>query len=96
MVNDDITIRITVWVKGYLIRIIINTEINVLIVIYFIIKKLQLTMKPANGSQIITIDQQRKMIKEIIKETSLMIANARIPITLLVIDNWTCYSELIR
>ncbi len=43
-------------------------------------------MKPADGSQIIAIDQQKKMVKEVVKEASLVIMDARISITLLIID----------
>ncbi len=39
MANDGITIRITVRVKGYPIKIIIDTEANVSIVIYPIVKR---------------------------------------------------------
>ncbi len=43
-------------------------------------------MEPADGSQIITVDQQRKIVKEVVKEALLAIADAKMPITLLVID----------
>ena len=86
MANDGITIRITVRVKGYLIKIIIDIGANVFIVIYPIVKRLQLTMESADGSQIIAVDQQRKTVKGVVKEVSLAIADAKVPITLLVID----------
>ena len=43
-------------------------------------------MRPADGSQIIAIDQQRKIVKGIVKEALLAIADAKMPIILLVID----------
>ncbi len=50
MVNDSITTKITVRVKGHPIKTIINTGINVSIVTYPIVKRLQLAMGPADGN----------------------------------------------
>ena len=57
MANDDIAIRMTVRVKGHPIKNIIDTKANISIVTYFIVKRLQLTIKSTDNSQIITIDQ---------------------------------------
>jgi len=43
-------------------------------------------MGPVNSSQIIAVNQQRKMVKGIVKEASLIIVNTKVSITLLVID----------
>ena len=86
MANDGTATRMTIKVKEYPVQIIINTEANISIITYPIIKKLQLAMGLVDSSQIIAIDQQRKMIKGIVKKALLAIADARVPITLLVID----------
>ncbi len=49
--------RTTVRVKEHPIKTIINTGANISIVTYPIVKKLQLAMGLADGSQIIAIDQ---------------------------------------
>ena len=43
-------------------------------------------MRPADGSQIIAINQQRKTVKGIVREALLAIVDAKVPITLLVIN----------
>ncbi len=43
-------------------------------------------MGSADGSQIIAVDQQRKTVKGVVREAPLAITNAKVPITLLVID----------
>ena len=40
----------------------------------------------ADGSQIIAVNQQRKTVKGVVKEALLVIADAKVPIILLVID----------
>ena len=56
MTDNGIMTRITVRVKGHLIKTIIDTGANVFIVIYPIVKRFQLAMGPADGSQIIAVD----------------------------------------
>ena len=86
MANDGITTRMTVRVKGHPIKTIIDTWANISIIIYPIVKRLQLAMRPADGSQIIAVDQQRKTVKGVVREAPLVIADAKVLITLLVID----------
>jgi len=86
MANDGTAIKTTVRMKGHPIKTIINTGINVSIITYPIVKRLQLAIGPADGNQIIAIDQQKKTVKRVIKEAPLAIADAKVPITLLVID----------
>ncbi len=86
MTNDSIVTRMTVRVKEYHIKIIIDTGVNVSIVTYPIVKRLQLAMGLADGSQIIAVDQQRKTVKGVVKEAPLAIANVKVPIILLVIN----------
>ena len=86
MANDSTATRITVRVKGHPIKTIINTGVNVFIVTYPIVKRFQLAIRPADGSQIIAIDQQRKTVKRVIKEVLLAIADVKVPITLLIIN----------
>jgi len=57
MINNSTATRTTVRIKGYPIKTIIDTEANVFIITYSIIKRLQLAIRPANDSQIIVIDQ---------------------------------------
>ena len=54
MANDGTAIKTTVRMKGHPIKIIIDTRA---IITYPIVKRLQLAMGPADGSQIIAIDQ---------------------------------------
>jgi len=86
MANDDTAIRITVRVKGYPIKTIIDTKANVSIITYLIVKRLQLVIGSADGSQIIAVDQQKKTVKGVVKEVPLAIVNVKMSIILLVID----------
>ena len=56
MANDGIATRMTVRVKEYHIKIIIDTGVNVSIVTYPIVKRLQLAMGSADDSQIIAMN----------------------------------------
>jgi len=56
MANDDTATRTTVRVKEYSVKNIIDIEANVFIITYLIIKRFQLTMGPADSSQIIAVD----------------------------------------
>ncbi len=53
--------------KGHPIKTIINIGVNVSIVTYPIVKRFQLAIGPADGSQIIAIDQQRKTVKGVVE-----------------------------
>ena len=86
MANDGTATRTTVRVKGHPIKIIIDTRANISIITYSIVKRLQLAMGLADGSQIIAVDQQRKTIKRVVREAPLAIVDTKIPIMLLVID----------
>ncbi len=63
-----------------------DTEANVSIIILSVIKKLQMIMIISDSSKIIAIDQTKKNVIGIVKDTSLSIQNARVPANLLVID----------
>jgi len=56
MANDGTATRITVRMKGHPIKTIIDIGVNVSIVTYPIVKRLQLAIGLADSSQIITID----------------------------------------
>ena len=57
MADNGIMTKTTVKVKGHPIKTIIDTGVNVSIVTYPIVKRLQLVMKLADGSQIIAVNQ---------------------------------------
>ena len=50
MINDSTTIRMTIRIKGHPVKTIIDTEANIFIVTYPIVKRFQLTMRSADGS----------------------------------------------
>jgi len=80
------TVRTTIRVKGIPIRAVLNTEANVSIVTLPTVKKLRLTMKMPDGSKIIVVDQTKKSVIGIVRDASLSIQDARVPVNLLVID----------
>ena len=57
MANDSTTTRIIVKVKGYSVKMIIDTGANIFIVTYPIVKRFQLVMGLADSSQIIAVNQ---------------------------------------
>ncbi len=59
---------------------------NVSIVILSVVRKLHLTIRMLDRSKIIAVDQTKKNVIGIVKDASLSIQNARIPVNLLVID----------
>ena len=79
-------VRITVRVKGTPIRAVLDTGANVSIITLPVIKKLHLTMGMPDGSKIIVVDQTKKNVIEIIRDASLSVQDARVPINLLVIE----------
>ncbi len=67
-------------------RAVLDTEANILIVTLPVVKKLRLIMGMPDGSKIIAIDQTTKNVIGIIRNASLSIQDARIPVNLLVIE----------
>ncbi len=67
-------------------RAVPNTGANVLIVTLPVVKKLRLTMRMPDGSKIIAVDQIKKNIIGIVRDAPLSIQDARVPVSLLVID----------
>src|SRR6266542_3861841 len=82
----NLAIRAIVRVKEIPMRAVLDTEANVSIVTLPVIKKLCLTMKMSDGSKIIAVDQTKKNVISIIKDASLSIQDARVPVNLLVIE----------
>ena len=79
-------IRTTVRVKGTPMRAVLDTEANVLIVTLPVVKKLCLTMGMPDESKIIAVDQTKKNVISIVRDASLSIQDARVPVNLLVIE----------
>ncbi len=67
-------------------KAIIDTRVNVFIIILLVIKKLQMMMKVSDGSKIIAIDQIKKNVIKIVRNAPLSIQDVRISISLLVIN----------
>ncbi len=63
-----------------------DTGANVSIISLPVVKKLRITIGIPDGSKIVAINQIKKNVISIVKNTSLLIQNARIPVNLLVID----------
>ena len=63
-----------------------DTGTNVFIITLLVVKKLHMTIRMSDRSKIITVDQIRKNVISIIKDISLLVQDARIPVNLLVID----------
>jgi len=79
-------VRVTIRVKGTPIRAVLDTGANVSIITLLVVKKLRLTMGMPDGSKIIAVDQTKKNVIGIVKDAPLSIQDARVPITLLVIE----------
>ncbi len=79
-------VRTTVRIKGTPMRAILDTGANVSIVTLPVVKKLHLTMGMPDGSKIIAVDQIKKNVIGIVRDASLSIQDARVPINLLVIE----------
>src|SRR6266542_1095471 len=79
-------VRTTVRIKGTLMKAVLDTGANVSIVTLPVVKKLRLTMGVPDRSKIIVVDQTKKNVIGIIRDASLSIQDARIPINLLVIE----------
>ncbi len=67
-------------------KAIMNTRANIFIIILLVVKKLRMTMRIMNGSKIIIINQIKKNVISIVKDAPLSIQDARVPVSLLVID----------
>ncbi len=80
------TVRVIVRVKGTLIKVIIDTGANVSIIILPVVKKLWMVMGMPDKSKIIAIDQIKKNVIDIVRDASLSIQDAKILISLLIID----------
>ncbi len=82
----NLAVRAVVRVKGIPMKVIIDIRVNVSIMILSVIKKLQITMGMPDGSKIIAINQTKKNIINIVRDTSLSIQDTRVSVSLLVID----------
>ncbi len=67
-------------------RAVLDTGANVSIVTLLIVKKLRLTMGMPDESKIIAVDQTKKNVISIVRDASLSIQDARVPVNLLVIE----------
>src|SRR6266498_1844017 len=79
-------VRITVRVKGTLMRAVLDTRANISIVTLPVVKKLRLTMEMPNRSKIIAMDQTKKNVISIVRDASLSIQDVRVLVNLLVIE----------
>jgi len=66
-------VKITVRVKGTLMKTVLNIGANVSIVILPTVKKLRLAMGMPNGSKIIAVDQTKKNVISIVRDAPLSI-----------------------
>ena len=79
-------VRTTIQVKGHPIKAIVDSGVSVSIITLSIVKQLRLQMSLADGSNIVTVNQAKKKVISFIKRALLTIANARVPVDLIVID----------
>ncbi len=79
-------VRTTIRVKGHLVKAIVDSEVSVSIITLPIVKQLRLQMSPADGSSIVAVDQAKKKVFSFVRGAPLAIADARIPVDLMVID----------
>ncbi len=79
-------VRTTVRVKGTPMKAVLNTGTNVFIVTLPVVKKLHLIMGMPDGSKIIAVDQIKKNVIGIVRDTPLSIQDARVSVNLLVIE----------
>src|SRR6266542_1223449 len=78
-------VRTTMRVKGTLMRAVLDIGANVSIVTLLVVKKLRLTMEMPDRSKIVVVDQTKKNVISIVRDASLSIQDARVPVNLLVI-----------
>ena len=67
-------------------RAVLDTKANVFIVTLPVVKKLHLTMGMPDRSKIVAVDQTKKNVIGIVRDVSLSIQDARVPVNLLVIE----------
>ncbi len=82
----NLVVKVIVKIKKILIRAIINIRTNVFIITLSVVKKLQMTIRMPDKSKIITVDQTKKNIINIMKDALLSIQDVRVLISLLVIN----------
>ncbi len=86
MDQERSAVQTTIWVKGHLIKAIVDSEASVSIVTLLIVKRLWLQMSLADSSSIVVVDQAKKKVIGFVKEALLAIANIRVLIDFMVID----------
>src|SRR6266542_7060466 len=79
-------VRTTIRVKGHLVKAIVDSGASVSIITLPIVKQLRLQMSPADGSSIVAVDQAKKKVIGFVRGAPLAIADARVPVDLMVID----------
>ncbi len=79
-------VRTTIRVKGHPVKAIVDSGASVSIVTLPIVKQLRLQMSPADSSSIIAVDQAKKKVLGFVRGAPLAIADARVPVDLMVID----------
>ncbi len=79
-------VRTTIRVKGHPVKAIVDSGASVSIITLPIVKQLRLQMSPADGSSIVAVDQAKKKVLGFIRGAPLAIADARVPVDLMVID----------
>ncbi len=86
MDQGESAVRTTIRVKGHPVKAIVDSEASVSIITLPIVKQLQLQMSPADGSSIVAVDQAKKKVIGFVRGAPLAIADARVPVDLMVID----------
>ena len=69
----NLTIKAIVRVKEILMKTIIDTGINISIIILLVVKKLKMTIELSDRSQIIMINQTKKNVIRIVRDVSFSI-----------------------
>src|SRR6266498_3451154 len=79
-------VRTTIRVKGHPVKAIVDSGASVSIITLPIVKQLRLQMSSADGSNIVAVDQVKRKVIGFIRGAPLAIADARVPVDLMVID----------
>src|SRR6266540_2091064 len=79
-------VRTTIRVKGHPVNAIVDSGASVSIITLPIVKQLRLQMSPADGISIVAVDQAKKKVLGFVRGAPLAIADARVPVDLMVID----------
>jgi len=69
----NLTIKAIVRVKEILMKTIIDTGINISIIILLVVKKLKMTIELSDRSQIIMVNQTKKNVIRIVRDVSFSI-----------------------